>query len=137
MKKNIEKPYLDDMALRVLKAHFQMIWHVGIDANKKTIPRKYRRKMRDFIGELAAMIEMGEWEEALTIAFKNQSFGENLESAIKTLLNATEEEFEERGHGNCYEDIKLGTMRVAKVYEYMTGKDPMTGKKLHKGALDA
>lgn len=137
MKRNIEKPYLDEMALRVLKAHFLMIWHVGIDANRKNIPRKYRRKMRDFIGELAAMIEMGEWEEALKIAFKNDSFGDNLEHAISTILNSTEEDFEERGHGNCYDDVRLGTMRVAKVYEYMTGKDAITGKKLHKGALDA
>ena len=135
MKKNIAKPHLKEQELNVLSAQIKTIFRISID-EAKDMKRRHRKKLWEFIEVLGEMINEGAWEEALRIAFKNESFEQAFAGSFKIILNADRDDFTNHGAGNCYEDIHCSTMKLVAVYEYMTGKDYLTGEKLHKGVID-
>ena len=133
MKENIAKPKLNEDDLTVLSG----ILNAAYLPATKSLARRDKRAMAAIINFLAGMVQAGHWTDALRVAFQNESFGEVFRDAIVRTSEIKESDFIERGVPELYEKTQLGTMKIKKVYEYMTGKDAKTSKKLHMGVLDA
>ena len=133
MKKNIEKPKLNEDDCRVLSGIVYAIMAGSIRAS--SLSRK-DRKHQDIIHKfLVDMIRDGEWSDALRVEYQNPTFDDTFRMAIERTKGIKEAEFPANDK-DWYEKTQLGLMKIAKVYEYMTGKDYATNKKIHQGALD-
>lgn len=143
MKKNIDKPELNLHQRAMLHAFMASIIISAIENTKgqKKVPRKIIRHTKQWLNASRDKILSGDWEQTITPMFRSSfvdcSFQDAFSEALNTILVHASDEELSRGGDFDPQEIKLGAMRIAKVYEYMTGKDYKTGKKIHKGVLDA
>ena len=135
MKKNIEKQSLGLEGRSVLSAHIRTLFKIS--EARSDLTRREMRKVKKVITWIDNQILFGDWEDGLTAAFSNDTFGETFRKAINLILDASPKDLEEKGLKDDAETVILEMRRVGKVYEYMTGRDVRTGKKIHIGALDA
>lgn len=136
MKANINKPNLNNDDLKVLSAMIHMAYGNATVKGSKLRGRN-KKAIGIIVGFLTGMVQAGSWTDALRVAFQNGTFDEAFRGTIATTHKIKEDDFKSKGVPELYEKTQLAAMKLIKVYEYMTGKDYKTGKKIHKGVLDA
>lgn len=136
MKANINKPNLNDDDLKVLSAMIHLAYgNATVEGSK--LRGRNKKAISIIVNFLTGMIQAGSWTDALRVTFQTKSFDEGFRDVITRTYEIKEDDFKSKGVPELYEKTQLATMKLVKVYEYMTGKDYKTGKKIHKGVLDA
>ena len=136
MKANINKPNLNDDDLKVLSAMIHLAYENATVKGSKLRGRN-KKAIGIIVDFLTGMVQAGLWTDALRVTFQNDTFDKGFRDSITKTYEISEDDFKSKGVPELYEKTQLATMKLVKVYEYMTGKDYKTGKKIHKGVLDA
>lgn len=135
MKKNIDKPVLSDEARKTLGTQIQSILMMARRHTK--LSWRESRDLKKYEKKVMSVILFGDWEVALKSLYGTAPwFKEAFKKTIE-LLQDSRAELEGRLPEEDIEDIVLGARKLTEVYEYMTGRNFKTDKKIHEGALDA
>lgn len=134
MKKNIDKPELSDEAKSTMASQVAALFIMSRRIRKMSW--RMARKNKKVERGIMETILYDDWERPLKALWRIPGFEESFHKSVELLRDATPSDLPGMALEDV-EDVNLGSRQLIKVYEYMTGKDFKTTKKIHKGVLDA
>ena len=137
MKKNIDKPKLCNEEKAVLAAQIKTMFQISI-MHSNHMSWREKRGAKKIQKKIEEEILFGDWESAILFAMENKDFAESFRHVLEIVLKGGEPALKRRNmQDEDIQTVMLATMKFGKVYEYLTGRDVKTGKRIHKGAVDA
>lgn len=136
MKKNIEKPNLSVEEKAVMAAQIKAMFQSS--ARHMKMSWREKRMVKRIEQKIGNGIMFGDWESAMLYAMENKDFPEAFRKTICIVEEKGDAGLRERGlDEDSIQNILLAMRKISKAFEYLTGMDAKTGKKIHKGVIDA
>ena len=133
MKKRINTPELSDEAKNTMASQVAALFTMSRRVRKMSW--RMARKSKKVELRIIDSIVYGDWEQPLKALWRIPGFEESFHKSVELLRDATPFDLPGLDEEDV-EDINLGSRQLAKVYEYMSGRDFKTTKKVCKGAFD-